>query len=146
MTYRSLKVVLLLAFAISVGDFAFRTWFPSTVPEYSIGGEITPLKSPNGDETKKHLYLRRTLALSSSPERSFLQVMGQDYIEVWVNGRSVGRSPRVGFQHVAGIVTDISPYLHKGKNSVAIHALQTTIGEPPAISIEGELEFPDGRK
>jgi hypothetical protein len=139
-----LSLFLLLTFAVAVGDFAFRTWYPSTLPEYSIGGVVHPLVSPNGDETKKHLYLRRSWYLSESPERAWLQVLGHEGVEVWVNGENVGRSPRVGVGRAAGLVTDISTYLHKGHNAIAIHVLQLTIDRPPAVALEGQLEYPDG--
>jgi hypothetical protein len=32
MKHYSLAISLLLAFAVAVGDFAFRTWYPSTTP------------------------------------------------------------------------------------------------------------------
>ena len=44
------------------------------------------------------------------------------------------------------LLTDISPYLHKGHNAIAIHALQLTIDRPPAVALDGQLEFPMAAK
>jgi len=35
---------------------------------------------------------------------------------------------------------DISTYLHKGHNAIAIHALQLTVDRPPAVAIDGNLK------
>ena len=70
------------------------------------------------------------------PERAWLQVLGNDGVEVWVNGQNAGRSPRVGVGRAAGLVTNISTYLHKGHNAVAIHVMQLTIDRPPAVALD----------
>src|SRR6476646_2855910 len=138
-----LPLFLVLVFATTVGDFVFRTWYASTSPEYAVGGIVHPLRAPSNDDSKKHLYLRRSWYLSESPERAWLQVLGHDSVDVWVNGRSVGRSPHVGAGRSAAVLTDISPYIHKGHNAIAIHAAQLILDRPAAVAIDGQLEFPD---
>ncbi len=145
MRFKFAALFLLVAFAVLVGDFAYRAWHPSTTPEYSIGGVVHPFISPTSNEAKKHLYLRRSWYLTEAPDRAWLQVIGHGALEVWVNGENVGRSLRVGYGHVAGVLTDITPYLHTGRNSIAIHALQMTIDRPPAAVVDGQFEFADGR-
>jgi hypothetical protein len=50
----------------------------------------------------------------------------------------------VGSGQVAGVLGDITTYLHTGHNVIAIHALQSVIDRPPAVTIDGQLEFADG--
>ena len=143
MKSRFLQLLLLLAFAIGVGDFAFRTWNPSITPEYMIEAAVQPLSLSSDSNPSKHLYLRRTWHLTRTPEQAWIQLLGHDVLEVHVNGRRVERSQRTSPQSVAAIVTDITPFLHVGKNSMTIHAAQTTLDRPPAVAIHGRCEFAD---
>src|SRR5882672_9227516 len=108
MKYYSISLCLLLPFAVAIGDFMFRTWYPSVTPEYTVGGVVRPLLSASGSETRKHIYLRRSWYLSQPPSRAWLQVIGHDEIEVFVNGQSVGRSSLVGVGRIAGVLGDIT--------------------------------------
>jgi hypothetical protein len=146
MKHYALAICLLFAFAVAVGDFAFRTWYPSTTPEYTVGGVVRPLFSADGSEAKRHLYLRRSWYVTEPPSRAWLQVLGNDELEIFVNGQNVGRSSLVGIGRTAAVLGDITTYLHHGHNVIAIHALQSYIDRPPAVSIDGQLEFPDGKQ
>jgi hypothetical protein len=146
MRHLSLSLFLLTAFAVTMGCFAYRTWNPSPAPEYTVGGLVRPMSLPGGQLPKKHLYLRRTLYLTQPVERAWLQVLGHDYVEVFVNGRRAARTPRVSQGRIGGAITDISPLLHAGRNSVALHAVQLSLGRPPKVAITGECEFADGSR
>jgi hypothetical protein len=144
MYHRALPLFLTLTFAIAVGDFAFRTWFRPTTPEYMVGGPVRPLSAAGGEKEPRHLYLRRSWRITEPPSRAWLQVLGHDEIEVFVNGQNVGRSELVGVGRVAGVLGDITTYLRAGHNVIAVHALQSVIERQPAVAIEGQIEFPDG--
>jgi hypothetical protein len=144
MKSRALPVLLVAGFAIAVGDFAFRVWNPSPTSEYMIEGVFRPFQLQSAGEPKKHLYLRRTWRLTEPPQRAWLQLIGHDDLDVFVNGRRVGRADAVGNNRLVGQVLDITAYMHVGENSVAIHAPQRVLGRPPQIAVEGECEFADG--
>lgn len=144
MTYRPLIILLVLVFAVSVGDFGFRTFHPSTTSEYMLEGKVRPFRLESDDEPKKHLYLRHKWRLTEPPEQAWIKLIGHDVIEVWVNGRRAGYTPPVGFKRTTGVVMDISPLMHGGENSIAIHVAQLVLDRPPAVSVEGECRFADG--
>jgi hypothetical protein len=131
-------------FAVAVGDFGFRTYNPSPTSEYMVDGVMRPFQLQSRAEPKKHLYLRHKWRLTEPPERAWLQLVGHDLVEVFVNGRRAGRSATVGDGRLAGLVIDITSLLHGGENSVAIHVPQLTLHRPPQVAIEGECEFSDG--
>lgn len=144
MTSRPLAAVLILGFAVAVGDFGFRTFNPSPTSEYMIEVDAQPYSLATESEPKKHLYLRRTWRLTEPPEQAWIKLVGHDVMEVWVNGRRAGYSPPVGYGRTTGVVMDISPLMHAGENCIAIHAAQLVLGRPPAVVVEGEARFAAG--
>jgi hypothetical protein len=145
MTLRPLPVALVLAFACCVGDFGFRTYNPSLTPEYIIDGEVQPLTYAGGAEAQKHLYLRGTWHLTRAPMRAWIQVIGHDFLEIFVNGRRAARGPLVGYGRMAGQIIDITALMHAGENVIALHVPQVVLHRPPAVAINGECEFADGK-
>ncbi len=140
----SVQWLLLSAFAIVVGDFAFRAWSPALAPEYAVAAMVRPLSWGSDAESSKHLYLRRTWHLTRSPEQAWIQLLGHDEMAVRVNGRLAARTKGGSQRSVAALVTDITPLLHEGKNSIAIHVAQTTLERPPAVAIQAACRFADG--
>jgi hypothetical protein len=145
MKFGSFPAILLACFAVAVGDFGFRTFNPAITPEYMIGGAVRPLYVEAEGEPRKHLYLRRTWRMTEPPEQAWLRFIGHDAIEVWVNGRRAGTSPRVGYGRLSGVVVDITPLMHEGENSIAVHVAQLVLDRPPAVAIESECRFADGK-
>jgi hypothetical protein len=137
-------LILLIAFAVAVGDFAFRTWNPELAPKYMVEAEAQPLGLSSDGTAGKHLYLRRSWHFTRPPEQAWIQLLGHDVMELYVNGRMAGRTDRKAQGEIAALATDITPFLHVGKNSIAIHVAQTTLNRPPAVAIHGECEFADG--
>ena len=144
MKFRPFPALLLACFAIAAGDFGFRTWNPSVTPEYMIEGVVRPFSLQAEGEPKKHLYLRRTWRLTEPPEQAWLQFIGHDFVEVFVNGRRAGASPIVGDSRLGGVIIDITSLMHEGENSVAVHVPQLTLDRPAAVAILGECRFADG--
>ncbi len=136
---RVLRWSLLGAFALAVGHFAWATWATwatfgsTTAPEYLVGGEVTALVGP--DPSSKHLYLRRTLHLPRRPQHAWIQVLARDRVRLYVNGKLVARQIRDGF--TAALLVDLTPHLQSGPNVLAIAAEQATVGQPPAVAVEG---------
>ncbi|HEX6961137.1 MAG TPA: hypothetical protein VF175_04670, partial [Lacipirellula sp.] len=113
-------------------------------PEYMLDEIVRPFQLQGEGEPKKHLYLRRTWRLTEPPEQAWLQLIGHDGVEVWVNGRRAGRLPLVGYGRTTGGVFDITPLMHGGVNSVAVHVSQLVLDRPPAVAVSGECRFADG--
>lgn len=144
MTSRLFPTLLLAGFAIAVGDFGFRTFNPPIASEYMIEGVVRPFCVAGDAEPKKHLYLRRTWRLTEPPEHAWLQFIGHDLVEVFVNGRRAGLTPLVGAGRNGGAVVDVTPLLHEGENSVAVHVTQLVLDRPPAVAVDGECRFAGG--
>lgn len=144
MACRPLITLLVVGFAIAVGDFGFRTFHPAVVSEYMLAGEVRPFRLEADGEPSKHLYLRHKWRLTEPPEQAWIKLVGHDVIEVWVNGRRAGYTPPVGFKRTTGVVMDIGPLMHGGENSIAIHVAQLVLDRPPAVSVDGECRFADG--
>lgn len=139
-----LSIGLLAAFAVALGDFAFRTWLPPIEAEYRIAGMATPLSAPSTAEPRKHLYLRHKWTMTEAPETAWLLVQGHDVLEVYVNGRRANRTRRVGQGRVCAAITDITPMLFAGENTIAIHAAQLVIERPPRVAVDGACHFASG--
>lgn len=141
MKLRSSQLALLIAFSLLMGDFAYRTWTAPAVPEYQVSSTEAPLRVPAELAANKHLYLRRTVTLAESADYAWLQVIGHDAVQVFVNGQQVGQTARVGSGRVGATLLDITSNLRQGKNTVAIHARQLIRDRLPQVSIEGQCLF-----
>lgn len=137
----SAQLALLIAFAVFVGDFAFRTWQGPIVSEFRIEEVVEPMTAAVDSHENKHLYLRRSWTFTDSPDYAWIRVMGHDIIQVFVNGRQVGRTQRLRDGRIGATVVDITSYLRAGENLIAIHAQQMMHHRVPQVAIEGECLF-----
>ena len=144
MKRRLSSTIVILMFAVAVGDFAFRTWNYPLQPEYMTQALVRPLSQSGAAASGKHLYLRRSWHLTRTPEQAWIELLGHDQLELFVNGRRAGRTERSNRNQVVALVTDITPFLHEGKNSIAIHVSQTRLDRAPAVAINGRCQFADG--
>lgn len=128
------RLLLVVAFAVALGHMAWHAMLgPPPVPSYVVGGDVDALCA--ADRDAKNLYLRRTLYLPQRPRHAWIQVLGRDQLEVYANGRLVQAADLDGFP--VAVIADLTPYLKKGTNVIAIAARQASPGHPPAVAVEG---------
>jgi hypothetical protein len=125
---------LALGFAAAVGHVAWNAFAgPPPMPEYHVEADGPILCGP--DPTQKVLYLRRTLFLKERPRHAWLEVVGRDRLQVYVNGRVAGEKNRAGF--AVAVVINITALLKPGENVLAIRTEQVSFDHPPAVAIRG---------
>jgi hypothetical protein len=137
-------VILSSAFALGVGDFVFRTIYAPVAPDYLVEANVRPFSLPASEQASKHMYLRRTWHLTRVPDYAWIELLGHDVLQLKINGRSVERPERAAQRSIDALVTDITPYLHVGKNCIAIHVAQTMLDRNPAVAVNAVCEFADG--
>src|SRR5579862_2618233 len=134
MRRRFARAFLVTAFAICAGHFAWSIWLgPVVASKYRLTAS-TALTSPT--DAKVQLYLRRQLFLPRRPRQAWIELIGHDLIQVFVNGRRIGQNEVQGFP--VGLVADLTTYLDPGLNTIAIATKdKTTSGRQPVIAVKG---------
>ena len=70
----------------------------------------------------KHILFRRAFTLESVPEKAILYLTADDYYKLYINGSFVTQGPAPGYPfHYYYNTLDITKYLHKGENLIAVH-------------------------
>ena len=137
-------------------DFSVdNTWKTGRAPiGYGDGDDRTTISMQNNFSS---VYLRRVFEVKANeiPARLALRVYVDDGAVVWINGNEVARVSVPGGElrynsfannHEAAweevVIPNPSEILRTGKNIIAIHALNTTLGSSD-FSIDAELRTPD---
>lgn len=72
--------------------------------------------------TNRHMFARKEFTLHEKPQKAVLDITGDDYYKVYVNGRFVGQGPAQGSPfHYYYNRYDIASFLQKGINTIAVH-------------------------
>jgi hypothetical protein len=122
-------------FAICVGHLAWNCWLgPPYSPNYRVGGPVTALSAPNSVNNKQ-LYLRRLLFLPRRPRHAWIEVLGRDAVQLYVNGKLVDGNEIDGYN--VGIVRELTSVLEVGANTIAVVAHQTALDHVPVVAIRG---------
>ncbi len=137
-------------------DFSVdNTWKTGRAPiGYGDGDDRTTISMQNNFSS---VYLRRVFEVKANeiPARLALRVYVDDGAVVWINGNEVARVSVPGGElrynsfannHEAAweevVIPNPGEILRTGKNIIAIHALNTTLGSSD-FSIDAELRTPD---
>ena len=139
MKARVARGLIVVAFALVCGHFAWRTFGPPTTPDYCISDEQALVGT---DSEARQVYLRRTLYLAERPRHAWLHVVATDSIEVYVNGRCLGSQANCGFP--VAMAVDPAPELQRGTNVIAMVVRQTSVGGAPAAAVRGGYVLSDG--
>ena len=72
----------------------------------------------------QHILFRKHLELGSAPNKAEIYVSADDYYKLYVNGSYVaqGPAPAYHFRYNYNVI-DLTPYLKKGENVIAVHTL-----------------------
>lgn len=140
MRRRAIEGLVLVSFVLVLSHIAWHAFVaPLPASQYMVGGQVQALFAPGSDA--KRLYLRRQLFLPRQPRHAWVQVLGRDHVSLYVNGVLAKEATLDGFP--LALVVDLAPYMRSGPNVIALVAHQTTVGEPPAIAVEGAYDLGD---
>ncbi|HTR81343.1 MAG TPA: glycoside hydrolase family 20 zincin-like fold domain-containing protein [Bacteroidota bacterium] len=100
-------------------------------------------------ERVPHIYFRKTFFGSKKIRSATLQLIGDTYVNVWVNGREaaevyVRRSNSLSAEHQRIKVVDILPFLTDSANVITADAQNFITPNSAGVNIYCELKFSDG--
>lgn len=133
MSGRVTRWFLVATFAVAVGHLAWRTVHGPDSPssaEYRIGGRMTVLTGT--DLSARRLYLRHKFHLAERPRHAWIELLGRDRVDLYVNGSLVQRRDVV--RATAAMLVDLAPYLRIGSNVIAVNASQAG-SDPPLVAV-----------
>lgn len=71
----------------------------------------------------RHILFRKTFNLKSIPQNAKLFFSADDYAKIYINGKFVAMGPTAGYNfHYFYHEVDVSKFLKKGKNTIAVHS------------------------
>lgn len=92
----------------------------------------------------QHAYFRKLFDLATSPESALLQLIGESFATVSVNGTNVGqvyatRSLSLSVEYERVKLFDIAPYLRTGKNVIAAEVQNFFEGKSAGLNVYVEI-------
>src|SRR5262245_2372192 len=97
---RAAALSCLAAFSLAAAQASWQACGPPSKPRYFIESGAAYVSPDPGDAV---MYLRRTLFLTERPRHAWLQVIGSDRFQLYVNGELAAHKARPGFA-VADVV------------------------------------------
>ncbi|MBO7295737.1 MAG: family 78 glycoside hydrolase catalytic domain [Clostridia bacterium] len=98
--------------------------FAALAPRNVFHRQLEPLTLDCSEHRNRHVLFRKTFVLTKAFERARMLITADDYYMLYVNGNFVaqGPAPSYHFQYNYNEI-DLTPYLVKGKNVIAVHTL-----------------------
>ena len=86
--------------------------------------QLEKVDLPCSEHRNRHILFRKKFNFEKLPRQATVYVSADDYYKLYINGRFVaqGPAPSYHFNYNYNVV-DVSEYLVKGENSIAVHTL-----------------------
>lgn len=83
--------------------------------------QLEKVRLPEEKLCNQHILFRRSWELGGFTSAT-MRITADDYYKLYVNGRFVTQGPAAGYPwHYYYNTVDLTPYLHKGRNLIAVH-------------------------
>lgn len=125
-----------LCLAWLIGHFGWRMAVPQSCHDHQISGTHALV---GGKDEAAPVYFRRTFHASQAPRHAWLQVIGEDRLDVYVNGEWLGGGAQSGLP--VATLLDITSSVTAGRNVIAIRTQNSTKGGTARVSVDGEVEL-----
>ena len=98
--------------------------FANLKPRNVFHKQLNKIDLPCDEHRNRHILFRRKFICDSLPENATLYISADDYYKLYINGHFVaqGPAPSYHFNYNYNAI-DVSPYLQKGENLIAVHTL-----------------------
>ena len=98
--------------------------FAHLEPRNVFHKQLEPVDLPCDEHRNRHILFRRSFDLACEPADAEIYITADDYYKLYINGDFVGQGPAPGYpRRYAYNVWNAAPYLHKGRNVIAVHTL-----------------------
>ncbi len=96
--------------------------FCDLAPRNVFHKQLAPIKLPCDEHRNRHILFRKKFRYTAGQATAW--ITADDYYKLYVNGRFAGQGPAPSyhFQYNYNRI-DITPYLHEGENTIAVHTL-----------------------
>ncbi len=106
-------------------------------------------KGPQTPERVQRAYFRKSSSVVKKPLSATIQLIGDTYVKLAVNGHEVGevyvrRSNSLSAEHQRIKMFDVLPFLTEATNVITAEALDYSAAGSAGLNIYGELRFADG--
>jgi len=107
-----------------LGKWITTEEFCNLQPRNVFHRQLDPLPLDCSDHRNRHVLFRKSVSLPYPPKSATLFISADDYYKLYVNGQFVaqGPAPSYHFRYNYNEI-DLSPYLHTGENTLAVHTL-----------------------
>ena len=98
--------------------------FANLSPRNVFHKQLERVDLPCEAHRDRHILFRRQFVLERKPENAALFITADDYYKLYINGCFVTQGPTAAYHFRYGYNTvDVSAYLSKGVNTIAVHTL-----------------------
>jgi hypothetical protein len=103
-----------------ITDHVFGDMLPHDIYRKELAPDSE--KAHDAELYNRHMLARRTFSLDGDLSHSYLDITGDDYYKVYINGRYVGQGPaQSNYFHYYYNRFPVTPYLRQGVNAIAVH-------------------------
>ena len=106
------------------GKFITNDEFCSLEPRNVFHRQLEPIDLPCDDHRNRHILFRKTLCYEKPYEKATVYITADDYYKLYINGQFIAQGPAPSYHFSYNYnEIDVSSYLKKGRNVIAVHTL-----------------------
>lgn len=107
-----------------IGKWITNSEFANLKPRNVFHKQLDKVDLPCDEHRNRHILFRRKFVCDSLTENAILYISADDYYKLFINGQfaAQGPAPSYHFKYNYNVI-DISKYLQKGENIIAVHTL-----------------------
>lgn len=106
------------------GKFITNDEFCSLEPRNVFHRQLEPIDLPCDDHRNRHILFRKTFCYEKPYEKATVYITADDYYKLYINGQFIAQGPAPSYHFSYNYnEIDVSSYLKKGRNVIAVHTL-----------------------
>ena len=106
------------------GKWVTNSEFANLKPRNVFHKQLDKVDLPCDEHRNRHILFRKKFCCDNLCDNALIYISADDYYKLYINGRFVaqGPAPSYHFNYNYNVI-DVSEYLQKGENLIAVHTL-----------------------
>ena len=107
-----------------IGKWVTNSEFANLKPRNVFHKQLDKVDLPCDEHRNRHILFRKKFCCDNLCDNALIYISADDYYKLYINGRFVaqGPAPSYHFNYNYNVI-DVSEYLQKGENLIAVHTL-----------------------